>query len=243
MRDELFKRGAKKQFEFDREVASVFDDMIERSVPFYRENLELCAELLSCLACAGARVCDLGCASANFLLALFQKRPDLVLSGVDSAAAMLEFAKNKAAAYGARIEFFEKSLDALDFFQNDIFIATYTLQFIRPPKRQALVDKIYQNLSEGGVFLMSEKILYEGSKMAKNINDIHEKYKQKQGYSLLEIAAKREALENVLVPYSEGENLALLKHAGFERVEILFKWANFETFIAFKGGEGGACGF
>lgn len=236
MRDELFKDGVKKQFEFDKNVVSVFDDMIERSVPFYRENLELCVEFLSRMALQGARVCDLGCASANFLIQLFQKRNDLILSGVDSAAAMIEFAKNKATAYGAKIAFWEKSLDEFDGFENDIFIATYTLQFIRPPKRQALVDKIYKNLSKGGLFLLSEKILYEEPTVAKNIIDIYTEYKQKQGYSLIEIAAKREALENVLVPYSERENLALLKNAGFERVEILFKWANFETFIAFKDG-------
>lgn len=41
MKDELFKQNPKKQFEFDASVASVFDDMIERSVPFYKENLEL----------------------------------------------------------------------------------------------------------------------------------------------------------------------------------------------------------
>ncbi|EMF2926789.1 carboxy-S-adenosyl-L-methionine synthase CmoA, partial [Campylobacter coli] len=56
----------------------------------------------------------------------------------------------------------------------------------------------------------------------------------RQGYSKIEIAAKREALENVLIPYSEKENLDMLKNAGFEKIESVFKWVNFETFIAFK---------
>ena len=90
------------------------------------------------------------------------------------------------------------------------------------------------NLDENGVFLMSEKILYEEPFLAKNIIEIYAEYKQAQGYSLFEIAAKREALENVLVPYTEKENLNLLEKVGFKRVQSIFKWANFETFLAFK---------
>ena len=234
MKDNLFKKSPKKQFEFDKSVASVFDDMIYRSVPFYKENLELCVSLISKLAPQKAKICDLGCASGNFLLELFKSRKDFILSGVDNAKPMLEIAKQKAKAYGAKIEFFEHSLNEFSFFKNDVFIATYTLQFIRPPKRQALVDKIYKNLNENGIFILSEKILYEDAFLSKKILELYAEYKEKQGYTKFEISAKREALENVLVPYSTKENIFLLQNAGFKSIETLFKWANFESFIAFK---------
>ncbi|WP_276882700.1 carboxy-S-adenosyl-L-methionine synthase CmoA [Campylobacter cuniculorum] len=234
MKDNLFKKSPKKQFEFDKSVASVFDDMIYRSVPFYKENLELCVSLVSKLAPQKAKICDLGCASGNFLLELFKLRKDFILSGVDNAKPMLEIAKQKAKAYGAKIEFFEHSLNEFSFFKNDVFIATYTLQFIRPPKRQALVDKIYKNLNENGIFILSEKILYEDAFLSKKILELYAEYKEKQGYTKFEISAKREALENVLVPYSTKENVLLLQNAGFKSIETLFKWANFESFIAFK---------
>ncbi|EJT2319094.1 carboxy-S-adenosyl-L-methionine synthase CmoA, partial [Campylobacter upsaliensis] len=81
MKDELFKQNPKKQFEFDASVASVFDDMIERSVPFYKENLELGVKILSKFLKKEARLCDLGCSSANFLLKFFELRKDVELSG------------------------------------------------------------------------------------------------------------------------------------------------------------------
>ena len=81
---------------------------------------------------------------------------------------------------------------------------------------------------------MSEKILYEDALLAKNIIEIYADFKHEQGYTRLEIAKKRETLENVLVPYSEKENLAMLENAGFTKVQSFFKWANFESFIAFK---------
>ncbi|MBT0822644.1 carboxy-S-adenosyl-L-methionine synthase CmoA [Campylobacter lari] len=234
MKDEIFKKPLEKQFEFDKSVASVFDDMVSRSVPFYTQNLKLIVELIEHFAPQNAKICDLGCSTASLLLALYEKRKDFLLSGVDEANAMLEIAKNKCQAFGARVEFYQKNLDDFDFFANDVFIATYTLQFIRPPKRQELVDKIYQNLNENGMFVFSEKILYEDVKIAKKMIQIYEQYKLEQGYSKLEISTKREALENVLIPYTQNENMTMLKKAGFSKVESVFKWVNFETFIAFK---------
>lgn len=105
MKDELFKQNPKKQFEFDKSVASVFDDMINRSVPFYRENLELCGNLLAKILPTNASVCDLGCSSANFLIFLANLRKDFKLFGVDNSASMLEVAKSKAKAYGLDISF------------------------------------------------------------------------------------------------------------------------------------------
>ncbi|ENQ6619902.1 carboxy-S-adenosyl-L-methionine synthase CmoA [Campylobacter lari] len=234
MKDEIFKKPLEKQFEFDKSVASVFDDMVSRSVPFYTQNLKLIVELIDHFAPQNARICDLGCSTASLLLALYEKRKDFLLSGVDEANAMLEIAKSKCQAFGARVEFYQKNLDDFEFFKNDVFIATYTLQFIRPPKRQELVDKIYQNLNENGIFVLSEKILYEDVKIAKKMIQIYEQYKLEQGYSKLEISSKREALENVLIPYTQNENITMLKKAGFSKVESVFKWVNFETFIAFK---------
>lgn len=234
MKDELFKQDLKKQFEFDKNVASVFDDMINRSVPFYKENLELCANLIAKIISKEAVICDLGCSSANFLIFLANLRKDFKLFGVDNSPSMLDIARSKIKAYGLDVKFFEANLCEFDFFKSDVFVANYTLQFIRPPKRQELVNTIYKNLNENGVFIISEKILYEDAFLSKNIIELYADYKQKQGYSKFEIATKREALENVLIPYSENENFAMLKNAGFKKVESIFKWANFESFVAFK---------
>ncbi|QWU80169.1 carboxy-S-adenosyl-L-methionine synthase CmoA [Campylobacter novaezeelandiae] len=234
MKDELFKQDLKKQFEFDKNVASVFDDMINRSVPFYKENLELCANLIAKIISKEAIICDLGCSSANFLIFLANLRKDFKLFGVDNSPSMLDIARSKIKAYGLDVKFFEANLCEFDFFKSDVFVANYTLQFIRPPKRQELVNTIYKNLNENGVFIISEKILYEDAFLSKNIIELYADYKQKQGYSKFEIAAKREALENVLIPYSENENFTMFKNAGFKKVESIFKWANFESFIAFK---------
>ena len=234
MKDEIFKQKPQKQFEFDEKVASVFDDMISRSVPFYKENLKLIVALVAKLAPQNASICDLGCSTASLLLEFWRQNANFKLSGIDNSAAMIENARNKSVAFGAKIDFYQSDLSEFGFFKSDIFIANYTLQFIRPPQRQALVRKIYENLRENGFFIMSEKILFEDALLANKIIEIYADFKQTQGYTRLEIAKKREALENVLVPYTSKENIAMLENAGFKRIESFFKWANFESFIAFK---------
>lgn len=235
LRDEVFKKPIKKQFEFDQSVASVFDDMIARSVPFYEVCTDLITDLLAKTLKKNAKVIDLGCSTANLLLNLAQKRSDLELFGIDNSQAMIDRAKNKASAFGIKLNLSVEDILKTKFSEFDCVILNYTLQFIRPIKRTQLVHEIYKNLNQNGIFVFSEKLVHEDKVLTKNFIEIYENYKEKQGYSAYEIAQKRKALENVLIPYSQKENEQMCHEAGFLQVECIFKWANFASFIAQKG--------
>ncbi|WP_169752482.1 carboxy-S-adenosyl-L-methionine synthase CmoA [Campylobacter mucosalis] len=234
MKDKIFTKPIKKQFEFDEAVVSVFDDMIGRSVPYYGVCVDLITQILAKNLAKNASVIDLGCSTATTLLSIYEARGDLVLSGIDSSEAMIKTAKDKAQAYGARLNLEVGDILEREISGFDAVLLNYTLQFIRPIKRAEFVAKIYNSLNENGIFIFSEKIIYEDKKFAKNMIEIYENYKQSQGYSRYEIAQKREALENVLIPYTEDENRTLVLNAGFKRVESVFKWGNFMSFVAFK---------
>lgn len=234
MKDEIFKQPILKQFEFDENVASVFDDMISRSVPFYDVSSNLITQILVKYLDSQAFIIDLGCSTGALLFKLFEKNPKFRLCGVDNSKAMQEIAKNKAKAYGSRVEFIEADALTFEFNSANAVILNYTLQFIRPLKRVNFIKKIYDGLEDGGIFILSEKLLYEDKKLSKNMIEIYEEYKEKNGYSKYEIAQKRQALENVLIPFSEDENKKLLKDAGFKVVETIFKWGNFASFMAIK---------
>ena len=115
-----------------------------------------------------------------------------------------------------------------------VVIMNYTLQFIPPKRRLALVRRIFQGLNDGGLFILIEKVKSENSKFDQTCIDFHHEFKKDQGYSRLEIARKREALENVLTPWTVGENIHLLMEAGFASTELFFKWNNFAGFVALK---------
>jgi len=235
--DTIFTKPISKQFEFDADVAAVFDDMLERSVPYYKESQHLTARFAYNVLKEGGRVYDLGCSTASLLLELERncKEIDGVhLIGIDNSAAMIEHARKKIEAYGSKIEVKEGDILEYDYLPSKAVVSNYTLQFIRPLVRETLVRKIASSLEEGGVFIFSEKVLSEDPVLNKELIDCYYDFKKTQGYSEYEIAQKREALENVLVPYTMMENIQMARNNGFKTCDILFRWANFATFIARK---------
>ena len=234
-RDNIFNSHIKKQFEFDEQTASVFDDMISRSVPFYRESVNLTINFALKYIKNNSTVYDLGCSTASTLINLSKNcNYNLNLIGIDSSDAMIKRAKSNAIAYKTNIDFICDDFFNISFVSSDIIISNYTLQFVRPLKREKLIKNIYNALNVGCAFIFSEKIIFDNNILNKQCIDEYYKFKMKKGYNEFEISQKREALENILIPYSENENIQMIKNAGFKSCETIFKWVNFATFIAIK---------
>ena len=81
----------------------------------------------------------------------------------------------------------------------------YTLQFIDPLHREKLVRRIYEGLNHNGILLVSDKTLQSHTDLSRIFVDNYYNLKRTNGYSELEISRKREALENVLIPYPVKE--------------------------------------
>jgi len=227
-----------EDFQFTPKVAEVFDDMLDRSVPCYRQTIEMTVQLLGTFLKEGDRVFDLGCSTGNTLLAMARKLDSMVLEfvGIDNSPAMIAKASIKAEMYAQqqRISFQEDDILEANLTGAGAVVLNYTLQFIRPMQRLDFLTKICQALRPGGVLIISEKILSVDPLLNRAYIDFYLDFKRQQGYSEIEIAKKREALENVLVPFTREENLELLERAGFSRVESFFQWFNFVSLIAIK---------
>ena len=242
-RDELFiePRDRTSDFEFNDEVAEVFDDMISRSVPLYTEQQGMIEEIGKYFSAKGTTIYDLGCSTATTLINLCYKvDSSICLIGYDNSLPMIKKAKEKIKQHGFedRIEVrygnFNGDLDEIGMENASLVTLCWTLQFIRPLKRDNLIRKIYDSLIENGVLLITEKILTNNSLMNRLFVNFYYDYKKREGYSREEIVGKREALENVLVPYRIDENIEMLKRNGFEIVETYFQWYNFAGFICIK---------
>ncbi|DAB27645.1 MAG: carboxy-S-adenosyl-L-methionine synthase CmoA [Sulfurimonas sp. RIFOXYD12_FULL_33_39] len=235
MNDKVFTKPIKKQFEFDEEVAAVFDDMLQRSVPFYKESQKITEFFAHKALKNGGVAYDLGCSTATLLINISRKlKTKATLIGLDNSEAMLEQARRKCEAFKADIELINADILEYEYKEADLFVSNYTLQFIRPLIREELVKKIATSLKKDALFIFSEKVISHHSKLNKDLIECYYDFKKEQGYSEYEIVQKREALENVLVPYSEDENIKMIKNCGFSHCEVIFRWANFATFIAIK---------
>ena len=228
----------REDFVFNQHVVEVFDDMLSRSVPFYQEVLQSSISLLDRYLRPSDSVYDLGCATGTSLLEFSRHLSDKKLRfyGVDSSPAMLEKARMKAKLYTGKenLTFLEDDITTMSFPETGAFIVHYTLQFLRPLQREAFLQKLLASLRPGGILLLSEKIISHDTRLNREYIDIYHTFKKSRGYSELEIARKREALENVLIPFSISENIDLLHRVGFNPVETFFQWFNFTSFIAVK---------
>jgi tRNA (cmo5U34)-methyltransferase len=225
-------------FQFTAEVAGVFDDMVSRSVPFYHEMQRMTAELAGDLIEPGTNVYDLGCSTGTTLLLLDRVAPKGVrFFGIDDAPEMLARCESKLKQHGFSHEYELLTTDlnaGVEMNNASLAVMAFTLQFIRPLHRDQLIADIHRGLNPNGGLILLEKVLGEDSHFNRLFIKYYYDLKRRNGYTELEITQKREALENVLIPYKLLENREMLLRAGFRYVDVFFKWYNFCGIVALK---------
>jgi len=240
VKDEVFKEAIPQSsdFKFDNKVVTVFDDMVTRSVPFYLEIQRMIGELASEYAKPGTFVYDLGCSTGTTMMNMNATVHSSVgFKGLDDSTEMLDKCRENLKTFGMTRDFelinadLNKKVTIAD---ASVAVLCLTLQFIRPLYRVQLLEHVRKGLVEGGCVILVEKILAEEPGLNRNYIKYYYDFKKRNQYSEMEIAQKREALENVLVPYKLSEDLEMLTTSGFSHSEVFFKWYNFAGIIAFK---------
>jgi len=240
MKDEIFrdKFGSVEDFNFGEKVAAVFDDMLDRSVPFYQEIQRMIAELALDFAADGTNIYDIGCSTGTTLLNLSRSIGSRVkFIGIDYSEEMLTKCRMKLTEnnFSGEYELICADLNKGIHVENaSVIIMVLTLQFVRPLYRDKLIKSILQGLNDNGCLILVEKVLGEDSLFNRLFIKYYYDMKKRNGYSEMEISQKREALENVLIPYKLLENRELLLHQGFRYCDVFFKWYNFCGIIAVK---------
>lgn len=238
--DQIFKTKHEKSsdFKFDSAVVGVFDDMVIRSVPFYIEIQRMITEIACEYAKPDTSLYDLGCSTGTTILSL-----DSVLDksirfvGIDDSEEMLESCRKnfQERKISRHYELLNCDLNRhLIITDASVVVLCLTLQFVRPIYRLKLLKSIQEQMNDGGCIIVIEKILAETADFNRKFIKYYYDLKHRNNYDEMEIAQKREALENVLIPYKLSENLQLLLEAGFRNGEIFFKWYNFSGFVAIK---------
>lgn len=256
MKDKIFSTPMDQipPFSFNENVANVFDDMISRSIPFYHEMQTMVIRLAQHYIQNNSTVYDLGCATGHTFAQLiphFSERP-IQWVGIDNSKEMLEKAQDKwdttphpnannrhSRESGnpgcSNPTWHQADLTQATTFPNaSLILSILTIQFIPINARAQLLKNMASSLQENGAAIIVEKIKGETKQTEQQFIDLYHQYKADRGYSELEIAQKRDALENVLVPLTLSENISELKKAGFSHVEPFFRWFNFAGLIALK---------
>ncbi len=225
-----------KPFEFNKRVVEVFPDMIERSVPGYPLTISMIGVMADDYIQEGTNVYDLGCSLGAVSLAIQQglkdKRCNII--AVDSSQAMIDACIKDIPNDDKNIEFRVQNILDTEISNASFVVMNFTLQFIPLAQRMDLIKKIVDGLLPGGVFILSEKIMFDDEAENETMTKLHYHMKALNGYDKLEIASKRESLENVLIPESINTHLKRLNDSGFNKVFMWLKCFNFVSFVAIK---------
>lgn len=225
-------------FRFDDNVARVFPDMIKRSVPGYTTIVAMTGLLAQRYASEGSRLYDLGCSLGASTLAM---RQNLQVEGcrliaVDNSAAMLERCRSiiDTDTHDTPVDLVCAGLQDVAIVDASVVVLNFTLQFIPLAERDAVIRRIYTGLRPGGVMVLSEKVTFEDSNLNQLNIALHHEFKRANGYSDMEIAGKRAALENVLLPETLARHKQRIAAAGFSSCDVWFQCFNFASLIALK---------
>jgi tRNA (cmo5U34)-methyltransferase len=235
MRDEVFRNPRHQivDFVFDESVAAAFPDMIRRSVPGYETVVPISGLIAARHARSGGRCYDLGCSLGATAMAILRQldTPDCRIVGVDNSAAMLDRAR---ALHGdeTRIEWLHHDVRDVPLENACAVVMNYTLQFVPSADRLGLLTRIHDALDPTGVLIVSEKVRFADDWEQSYFDHTHVAYKRANGYSALEVAQKRSALENVLIADRIDEHEARFRAAGFGRVHVWFRCLNWVSFVA-----------
>lgn len=239
-KDRVFadKKESIKPFEFNENVTRVFDDMLARSVPLYKEAVFRQAQLARKYYQKGTRIYDLGCSHGNLGLAILEQFGDspFTMFGVDSSHHMIKryTERLEGEVLDANVQLVCGLLENLIIENASVVLINLTLQFLDIDKRDDLIGQIYKGMKPGGILLLTEKTVHSDFVLNDVEQEFYKRFKLENGYSELEISQKREALEKVLIPDTLPIHERRLKNAGFSRVDVWLKWFNFSSIMAIK---------
>lgn len=225
-------------FVFDENVVDVFPDMINRSVPGYGTVINMIGITAQHYAIDNTRLYDLGCslgaASLSMRHRLTQQNCEIV--AVDNAAAMIERFDKILQRDNSQtsVQTVCADISDVEISNASVVVMNFTLQFIPLQQREIILAKIFKGLNKGGCLILSEKLAFPDKQENETQIELHHAFKKSNGYSDLEIAQKRSALENVLIPETQEAHVQRLKKTGFSQVLPFFQCFNFASFIAIK---------
>ncbi len=225
-------------FAFDDSVARVFPDMIKRSVPGYPTIIAMTGLLAGRYAIEGSSLYDLGCSLGASTLAMRQniRQPDCRLVSVDNSAAMLERCQSiiDTDTHDTPVQLKLADLQDVSIENASVVVLNFTLQFIPRELRDTVLARIYRGLLPGGIMVLSEKVTFEDPHLDALNVELHHQFKRANGYSDLEVARKRSALENVLIPETLNQHRQRIASVGFSSCDVWFQCFNFASLIALK---------
>ena len=223
----------KGRWSFSGKVSKTFDEHVGRSVPFYNEGHQLIVDMQEFFLQEESICYEIGCSTGSLtkLLSENNSNEKAKYYGIDNVKEMIEVAESKNIK---NAEFFNEDITTYKFKNSDLIVSYYTIQFVKPQLRQDVINKIYHSLNWGGGFFLFEKVRANDARFQDYLNSSYNEFKLRNNFTESEIFSKTRSLNGVLEPFSSQGNIDMLKRSGFTDIICIYKYLNFQGFLAIK---------
>lgn len=230
-----------KDWEFDQEVTSVFEDMLERSIPQYEVMRDAVTSLATTFLPIHGSLLDIGCSKGEALarIARLPATGHNTFVGLEISQPMIEAALERFID-DSRIRIYGHDLREgithlpRPLAEYSVVLSVLTLMFVPVNYRLGLLRDIYDVLEPGGALILVEKTLGEGATLDDVFTANYHAKKVASGYTPEDVERKRLSLEGVLVPLPPSINVELLQRTGFREIGCFWTWMNFSGWVAVK---------
>jgi len=235
-KDNLYKSNFPKnhKFTFNIDVANVFGDMVNRSVPGYEFLIENIGVLSKKFYQPNTKIYDLGSSLCACSLSILEKvqNTEVQIYAVDSSKAMIDICKKSIDR--KEIKFINSDISDVEMNNSSIVILNLTLQFILVKKRTELLKKIFSQLNNNGIIIITEKIKLDKISDDVFFKNFHDFFKENNGYTKEEIDRKKIALSETMIIESEQIHEERFKSIGCKKFYKWFQCYNFVSWVLIK---------
>lgn len=213
------------------EMAKFFDARVEEYEAHMYTNIlgadRFYIETARCMpAIARAEILDLGCGTGLELDEIYQRMPDARVTGVDLSAGMLNRLREKHGDRRPRLiqgSYFDVDFGAECF---DIAVSVESLHHFPRDQKTGLYRKLFAALKDGGVYVETDYTAPD------------DEYERFHFAEMARLRAEQGIPEGAFyhydTPHTVAHLTAMLKEAGFARVEQVWKVENTAILRALK---------
>lgn len=225
------QQGNESKFSF-KNFSKEFDDHINKSIRGYSDLRRDVLSLSKYFVENETTVLDLGCSQGSLIRKMYEINEhvsDTNYIGIEIDDSFKQHWKEET-----RLKYVIDDITNMEFPTNlSLVTSLFTFQFIPERKRVPLMEKIYENLVEGGAFIFSEKLLSVGGKVQNMMEFIYYDYKR-QHFSEKEILDKEIELRHLAKLTNEDLLVKQLLGVGFRQIQTFWRNFNFVGMVALK---------
>lgn len=207
---------------FDSE-AEEFDENILKIAPRYKEMLEALVLNIPFDVKEEFSVLDLGCGTGTISLLIKNQFPNSKVTGLDFSEKMLKTAEEKLRGY-ENVGFVLADYTDYRFSHSyDVIVSSLTLHHLEYEQKEKLYPRLHDSLKEKGMFITAD-LVDASTEDAREVNMFKWEKHMEKTLDEEEIQEVFERHEDDDRPMRLVDELDLLKEAGFQRIDVFWKY-------------------